>query len=235
MVGTEVAGITVDLAVKALVSATPKGLEWVSQWAVARKLLVMGPQGSGKTCFVDYLRFGTLEPERPTAPTFDIQRIRKLQSLEFISSSKSKLKLQVKSVTDTPGHLPAEKQAILASDYAPHILLLITDLTLSDILKWLKSFLKTYRSRLMRKKKARNRLECICVAMNKFDKETKTRTIMREKQFRNTVDRELNDVFDPSFINDIPILPCVAVSTKLGTSQIDQVIFSIAKRVEKRG
>lgn len=235
MAEPNVTAIALKLGITALHKAAPKGIAWVKDWYIGRNVWVLGPAGAGKTCFVDYLRFGFLEPQGPTTPTYDIVRVKKVSSVALQTNNNRALDLTVRSISDVSGHLPPAKQAELVKTHAPHVLVIVSDIHDRRCRQWLLEFIEGLSGELSRGLRASWALECLCIVMNKFDRVSKPHADMRGRQFRKLLDKYLKPVLKPAFVKGIPILPCVSVATNHGSVLIDHVLLAIAKRMAKSG
>jgi hypothetical protein len=89
------------------------GLARVHTWLTGNEVLVVGPARTGKTSFVDYLRYGVLEPERETEKTIGTQ---KSASFRMKIGRDSSLELKVKRAVDVAGQIgPIEHASVVSA------------------------------------------------------------------------------------------------------------------------
>jgi signal recognition particle receptor subunit beta len=232
MTPIEGSAIGIELGVGLLKRVTPKGLSWARTWLKGSEILVVGQARSGKTSFVDYLRYGTLEGLQETPISYDLT---KTATFNIKMGRNSALELDVRRAVDVPGqHWPYDHACIVRAR-KPQALIIMTDASKpleggSDQAAgaWLQEFCEHLADALRKSSKLAKRLRQIIVVINKTDIVDQSEAAQRMREFRRTLVAVLGPVLGTT-AKSIPILPCILVETPKGSSLVDALIRKLAR------
>lgn len=230
------AAIMVDFGVEALRRAAPGGLAWIKTYARGINLLIVGPSGSGKSSFFDYLVYGLLRRQSDHITTSTENRS---PTFSIPLGRNESLRLRVRKALDQPGQLAPITQATLIKEKRPHAVIVILDstATIADLKNWIAEFCE-HADRVFRESSAlRRKIRSFIVCLNKRDKlNTRQQYSSRSVAVRRGLNDGLASTFGTSYVKGIPIMQCVSVQTsEYESSLIDDVIVAIAKQVRQHG
>jgi len=127
------------------------GLARVHTWLTGNEVLILGPARAGKTSFVDYLRYGVMEPEQETEKTLGVE---KTASFRVRIGRDASLELKLKRAVDVAGQIGPIEHARLVEEKKPHAIIIMLDLSapmsgISDRASgpWLIEFCKHFEER----------------------------------------------------------------------------------------
>jgi GTPase SAR1 family protein len=208
------------------------GLARVHTWLTGNEVLILGPARAGKTSFVEYLRYGVLEPEQETATTIETK---KSATFRVKVGRDQSLELKVKRAVDVAGQVGPIEHARLAEERKPHALVVMLDLSapLTGVSErasgpWLIEFCKHLDERLRDNATMKKRLKTIIFVANKADTQKPDALTRRIDGFRQILKKHLGMSLTTK-VDAIPILPCTLVQTENGTGTADAVIVRLAK------
>jgi GTPase SAR1 family protein len=224
--------VAIDLVKRPAMS----GLARVHTWLTGHEVLVLGPARAGKTSFVDYLRYGVLEPAQQTEKTLNIE---KTTTFTVKIGRDASLELKVKRAVDVAGQVGPIEHARIAERRRPHAVVVLLDLSAPVTGKsdrasgpWLIEFCKHLDERIRTNAKMRKRLKTIIFVANKYDSQSTEAAGKRIEAFRRIVRKHLGMSFSTR-VDSIPIMPCTLVLTENTTSLADSVIIRLAKALSE--
>jgi hypothetical protein len=213
----------------------PHGIEWIKTLWSGKTLLVLGPERTGKTSFLDYLQYGLLRQEQPTAHTITIDPRR---SFIVKLGRNGSLVLRIRRPLDSPGSVQPMDQIHYIQRYKPDCLLLILDSSSPLIghravssVAWLEEFFKHFDYALRTLPKVINKLRAVMVIMNKWDKISNDLEKANdfEVAIKNIIDRH-GEAF--SFHHQgtrlIHIKKCSLVQNQSAPALVDDVLDTLA-------
>ena len=205
-------------------------------WLTGHEVLILGPARAGKTSFVDYLRYGVLEPEQETEKTLDVETT---ATFRVKIGRDASLELRVKRAVDVAGQVGPIEHARIAEKRRPHALIVLLDLSApitgtSDRASgpWLIEFCKYLDEGLRMNTAMRKRLRTIIFVANKRDTQTGDSATKRIEGFRKIIKRHLSTSLATK-VDSIPIMPCSLIQCDDAVSFADAVIVRLAKALSE--
>jgi hypothetical protein len=198
-----------------------------------KTLMVVGPPRSGKSTFLDYVRYGVFQHEQETQKTYRPQNV---QDFRLAIGPDKALKVAIRKAIDIPGQWTPKDLAREVFDRRPHALIVMLDLSapLDDpndsrsAAIWLRDFCSEADIRAHATKAKKNRLRVFIVALNKADLVSEEILAQRQAAFEQIVDDRWRTArgqhhADPMFRR------CVAVQNDDGTRWVDAILVDVAK------
>ena len=234
MISSGPEAIIATLGLKVAERATPTALDWMKSRVRGITLLLVGPTGSGKTAFSEYLNYGFLFPEAGHVSTDELETYKPM-SLPI--GPTKRVTLHVKQSIDTPGQHGPAAHGDLIKKTSPHAVLAILDsTTTSKVMKeWILKFCEhaddAFRNSPARRKKMRSFIVCL----NKQDKKQGARSFQARSRVVQSCLVQGLPALGNLYVKSIPIMPCVSVDTaQHGSKLIDAVIATLAKQVTRK-
>ena len=207
----------------------PGGIAWVKSMTMGKTLIVLGPERSGKTSFIDYLLTGSLRPEGVVTKTHEIEHLRHIQ---ISVGDHENANIQIKTAMDVPGVLVEAMQAWLLKDKAPDYLILVFDLSMPAVSfnNWLGEFTHTLQTHLLNTPKGvriMNHLAGVLVILNKRDKVSPSVWQRRKRKVGVLLETPLNSALDQPLRVDI--VPGILVEQDKGDQYARSAVATMAK------
>ena len=216
--------------------AAPTGWKWFKSITQGKTIAVVGPPGSGKSTFVDYLRFGVLRVPEPHEKTYEPNASPRFNLT--LGPSKN-LQLIVKSVVDFPGQAPDISRVVF--EQRPDVIVIMLDLSAPineasnlehSSAHWLEEFLTRLDNRWHNSKSGRNKLRSIFIIMNKADLVDDARVKDAETTYRDLLKRHFRSARGPRFEREY-IKKCILVENTEDSKLVDSILFDMAKSVTR--
>lgn len=227
-------------ALKLGAAVVTKHAPGVWSWLVTRftgaNLLVLGPGAAGKSSFIDYLLDGELRPAQHEhfATTVVVPH----KQVTLAVGGDKRLVLRVKSTTEIPGQSnSAEHHANMVNEMRPTATLLLMDAStpLQETRAWIDVFCNRIAQFITTKEMPIDLLRTCIAAVNKFDLLQGPSDFDGIRQeVRAALHQGLAATGTEEVADRIPILPCVSVRTRFGSVYINDVIVTIARRINNR-
>jgi hypothetical protein len=228
--------IGLKIAIDLVKRPAMNGLARVHTWMTGHEVLVLGPARAGKTSFVDYLRYGVLEPAQETEKTLDIEST---TTFRVKVGRDSSLELKVKRAVDVAGQVGPIEHARIAERRRPHALVVMLDLSApvtgaSERASgpWLIEFCKHLDERIRSNAKMKKRLKTIIFVANKHDTQSPEAAARRIDSLRKIIRKHLEMSFTTT-VDSIPMLPCTLIQTDDTPVLADAVIIRLAKALSE--
>jgi hypothetical protein len=204
---------------------------WFSRlttYARGKEILIVGPGSAGKTKFAQYLRWGALGPEDQRNMTYGVT---KSPAFVLEIGREQGLALRVRRAVDTPGQVGPRHHAILVGRRKPHAVVVMLDCTSGRLatVRWLGLFCNSLDTVLRRGSYAARRLDAIVVLLNKRDKIDRGESDELRQAVRQVLNQYLSVPLGVERAGSIPILECVSVQTRQGTTLIDGVVAQLTE------
>jgi putative ribosome biogenesis GTPase RsgA len=203
-----------------------------------KTLTVIGPPESGKTTFLDYVRYGVFQPAGPTEPTLAVQRSK---DFKLKVGEHQTLVVSIKTAVDTPGEGNPHQLADAFFELRPHALVIMLDVSapLDDpknkfsSAPWLRNFCVQAEQRALGVKAKKIRLRSVVVALNKADLVSEQELKQCEKAYKQIMGQHWKIAAGPS--GGIPAFrKCIAVANDEGTQWVDAILVHVAKKLSEQ-
>lgn len=213
--------------------APMRGLARLAAYLRGKELLILGPGNTGKTKFIQYLRWATLDPQGMREMTCRVTK-----SPAFVLGVKGREggELKVRRAVDTCGQVGPLQHALLVARRRPHVVIVMLDCSVDprSMLRWLCLFCNALDSVLRKLPSVHRRLEDIVLILNKRDKIADREYARLHQAVRKALERFLTVALGAHRVRSIPVLECISVQTGHGTTLIDGVVAQLAVRLGGR-
>jgi hypothetical protein len=229
--------IAIGLVKLAIEQGGRPGVAKLKALLAGKTLMVIGPPRSGKTTFLDYVRYGVFQHAQTTEPTF---RPQKSRDFKLKVGEHQTLVVSIKTAVDIPGELNSQQLADEVFERRPHALIIMLDLSapLDDpndyrsSARWLRQFCAKAEQRALGMKAKKNRLRSVIVAMNKADLVNDATLLGNERAYREVMDQHWKlagglRASDPLFRK------CIAVANKDGERWVNAILVDVAKKLSE--
>jgi GTPase SAR1 family protein len=230
-----VSGAAAGVAGSAVERAAPRSFDFIRILKIyfqGKTIMVVGPEGAGKTTFLEYFRYGHFSGERSTEPTLETAEE---DRFKVIVGKTETLELPVKQAVDLSGQSGANNHANAVVERNPHAIVVMSNLTTpqQDAEAWLREFCRRLETK-WRSEEKKNRLKTMIILLNKRDKPEVTDEIVQQRttRFREIVDAELRQARG-KMSGEVRILPCSIVENPVQTQLVDVAIFELVQRLAK--
>ena len=223
--------VSVDFDEQAPRRVAPKGLSRLFTYATGKDILVVGPSGAGKTKFGEYLKWGILSQEGTREMTYHITK-----SATFaICIGEGGFTLKVRRAMDTPGQTGPVDHATLVGQRKPHAVIVVVDCTKepASSLRWLHLFFDRLDTVIRKNNAVLKRLDGMVVLLNKRDKVRKPKLNRLREDVEEVLAEHLSVSMGADYVRAIPILECVSVETRRGSTLIDNVIAQLMQQLAR--
>lgn len=216
----------------------PRGIDYLWNKIIGKKIIICGLGRSGKTSFQKYLMRGILLKERPTEKTIDHERIK---DAKIQLSPKSTFSLRLKTSIDSPGQLGTIEQASSVSRFTPHYLFVFLDCSrTNDSKNWFADFCENLDSEFKYYPHLASNIKSIFIVLNKYDKLTGDATQSvedRYKEFNSEIQSIAEDYLKYSYFRALSktripfVFQAICVKTDHGTEFVDELINNLASKI----
>lgn len=196
-----------------------------------KTLMVIGPRASGKSTFLNYVRYGVFQHEQDAQSTYRPQNI---QDFRLAIGQDKALTVSIRKAIDIPGQWNSKDLADDVFERRPHALVVMLDLSapLEDpndsrsTAIWLRQFCTEAEVRAHASKARKNRLRVIVVVLNKADLVSDEEFAEKRQVFEKIIDNGWKTARGQHHADPI-FRRCVAVKNQDGTQWIDSILVDI--------
>lgn len=216
----------------------PRGIDYLWNKIVGKRILICGLGRSGKSSFQKYLMRGIIVKERETEKTRDHEKI---SDTKIHLGSSSSFTLRLKTSVDSPGQLGTIEQASSVARYNPHYLFVFLDCSrIEESKNWFTDFCENLDSQFKYYPYLASNVRSIFIVLNKYDKLTGDATESvdeKYQKFRKKIKDIAEDYLKYSFFRSlrkvrIPyIFQTICVKTEHGTEFVDELINNLASNI----
>lgn len=235
--------VAVDIGMEIFKRAGDSITSWILNKAFGAKVIVVGPTGSGKTKFSDYLAYGILEPELYHVSDTDSS---KSGQFSISEGSRKKMQMRVKNSVTLPGQWSPKIQAEKCKSERADVIVVVLNCLKPNApegdlgqverdqysFDWFQSFCEALADLNMKNKDWMNDVRSFIVLLNKRDKVNPSQYKTISKDVRATMKAALNATLGFERLKGFRVMPCVSVSTEeYKSTLIDAAVRRIIKDV----
>lgn len=224
-------GLIVEAGIEIFKPIANKGFSYIRSFFVGQRILVVGPSRAGKTSLADFMRFGGLDPERPS-PVSDADDVFVRFWLQL--PGRRQLQLEIREIRAVPGTRRANFHAGVIAQRKPDIVIVVLDgAAPSESLEWLQDFCKAAQAVAADHKRRADmqRVKDILVLVNKHDRCEKPDQL--HSSVRDVLKQELDHVFGIEG-RKAAVLPTILIKHPRAAGMADEFLQTVAKRTARR-
>jgi GTPase SAR1 family protein len=226
MSGVEIAGGKVLIE-----RAVPAGIARLRPVLTGKRIIIVGPPGSGKTTFAEYLRSEAFFDVQPHETTQDLERSR---SYELSVGGKRARTVTIRTAVDTPGQYLPKQLAEQIYNERPHALIIVLDITDPDATEWFQEFSIRLDQRWQGARRRRNRLKFVLVALNKIDKLDPATDITETERAYREIAQQHWKAARGARMDDVMFRRSVLVRNTDDDELAREIVVALVKALEKK-
>lgn len=226
-------GLFVKLGAAVVSRHAPSIWSWVLTRYRGVSLLVVGPGGSGKSSFLDYLNDGQLRP--PNAPHVITSDIETHGHVTLDIGQAKRLVLRIKNAVEIPGQgNSARHHAQLIALRRPDSVIVMIDSSKqpSQSLSWLDSFLRRLSELANAGEFSFEKINSFIICVNKIDIVHPIGIEEYGKVIAECVKNNLSAVLGVRGVEKIPIMPSISVRTAQGDILASDILTIVARKAK---
>lgn len=224
-----------------------KGMDRLVSRVRGKRILLLGPPGSGKSSVFNYMQTGSLDVEDVHVKTVDAEH--SAHPFKLKVGEGAEITLRIRRITDIPGQYGATQHANLVREHEPHVLVIVLDCTQSvkSLRQWVSEFCERLAELLAESDNLKGRLSSITFLLNKCDRipgasshnrHTNQRSNSKIDRIRETVNREVTTELKPVYggksTGRFSVRKSIAVENEDGDRLLKAVIKKIATELATR-
>ncbi len=224
-------GILLETSIEVFKPVARSAGAWVASEIWGKKILIIGPGGSGKTHLLNFLRFGTLAAAQALSrsSTDEVH-----SRFKFSGPRNTELHFAVKSMCAAVGQSDSNNHVRDIQAQRPDILIVVLscgDTDKAASLQWFENFCKAVSTNDKAARKAIRRIEDFIVLANKADLTKST------KQFCKAVKEHASTVRETCFQippKDYLTISSILIAHPKASEKAHVLVNSIAERLRQR-